>query len=404
MRSVNSVLKHKYYQLQHLSCNIQQMYKKHIVNIQRMCLYNTNTIITSMTIKNVIKLVIKLVMKLKVRRVNTSAPAKAVAFYFVKLGGMNLKLNRKFKDTLFRKVFNNKRDLLSLYNALNNTEHTDESLITINTIEDAIYIGYKNDISFIINSELNLYEHQSSVNPNMPVRGLIYFAELYKGYIEQNNLLIYNERLVKLPFPRYVVFYNGTEGEPEEQELRLLDSFVQVPEGEARTGIVVEEANKPSVEVTVQLLNINYGCNKQLMEKCQKLMEYSKFIALVRVKSDMLTEKYKKEMKSVNKKEIFAEAVALAIDEAIRDNVLKDILSKNMAEVTDMLLTEFDEKAYIEGVKKQSYEEGEARGEIKGEAKLARLVVELKKRGRVEDIVKVTDESERERLYREFNI
>ena len=88
----------------------------------------------------------------------------------------------------------------------------------------------------------------------------------------------------------------------------------------------------------------------------------------------------------------------------IRDNVLKDILSKNMAEVTDMLLTEFDEKAYIEGVKKQSYEEGEAIGEARGEEKLARLVVELKKRARVEDIAKVTDESERERLYREFNI
>lgn len=368
-----------------------------------MCLYNTNTIITSMTIKNVIKLVIKLVMKLKVRRVNTSAPAKAVTFYFVKLGGMNLKLNRKFKDTLFRKVFNNKRDLLSLYNALNNTEHTDESLITINTIEDAIYIGYKNDISFIINSELNLYEHQSSVNPNMPVRGLIYFAELYKGYIDQNNLLIYNERLVKLPFPRYVVFYNGTEEQPEEQELRLSDSFVQVPEGESlkdTAGTEADKTDKPSVEVVVQLLNINYGCNQELMEKCQKLMEYSKFVALVRVKSDMLTEKYKKEMKSVNKKEIFAEAVALAIDEAIRDNVLKDILSKNMAEVTDMLLTEFDEKAYIDGVKKQSYEEGE----VRGAEKLARLVVELKKRGRVEDIAKVTDESERERLYREFNI
>ena len=375
------------------------MYKKHIVNIQRMCLYNTNTIITSMTIKNVIKLV----MKLKVRRVNTSAPAKAVAFYFVKLGGMNLKLNRKFKDTLFRKVFNNKKDLLSLYNALNNTSHTDESLITINTIEDAMYIGYKNDISFIINSELNLYEHQSSVNPNMPVRGLIYFAELYKGYIDQNNLLIYNERLVKLPFPRYVVFYNGTEEQPEEQELRLSDAFVQVPEGEGlkdTAGTEADKTNKPSVEVVVQLLNINYGCNQELMEKCQKLMEYSRFITLVRMKSDTLTKEYKKEMKSINKKEIFAEAVALAIDEAIRDNVLKDILSKNMAEVTDMLLTEFDEKAYIDGVKKQSYEEGE----VRGAEKLARLVVELKKRGRVEDIAKVTDESERERLYKEFNI
>ena len=206
---------------------------------------------------------------------------------------------------------------------------------------------------------------------------------------------------------RYVVFYNGTE----EQELRLSDAFVQVPEGKSlkdTAGTEADKTNKPSVEVVVQLLNINYGCNQELMEKCQKLMEYSKFVALVRVKSDMLTEKYKKEMKSVNKKEIFAEAVALAIDEAIRDNVLKDILSKNMAEVTDMLLTEFDEKAYIDGVKKQSYEEGEAigeaRGKIKGEEKLARLVVELKKRGRVEDIAKVTDESERERLYREFNI
>ena len=250
-----------------------------------------------------------------------------------------------------------------MYNALNNTEHMDDSLITITTIEDAIYIGYKNDISFIINSELNLYEHQSSVNPNMPVRGLIYFAELYKGYIDQNNLLIYNERLVKLPFPRYVVFYNGTEEQPEEQELRLSDAFVQVPEGEGlkdTAGTEADKTNKPSVEVVVQLLNINYGCNQELMEKCQKLMEYSRFITLVRMKSDTLTKEYKKEMKSINKKEIFAEAVALAIDEAIRDNVLKDILSKNM--------------------------------------------VELKKRGRVEDIAKVTDEGERERLYREFNI
>lgn len=340
---------------------------------------------------------------------------------------MDLKTNRKFKDTLFRKVFNNKKDLLSLYNALNNTSHTDESLITINTIEDAMYIGYKNDISFIINSELNLYEHQSSVNPNMPVRGLIYFAELYKGYIDQNNLLIYNERLVKLPFPRYVVFYNGTEEQPEEQELRLSDSFVQVSEGEGLKDTAVTETdktNKPSVEVVVQLLNINYGCNQELMEKCQKLMEYSRFITLVRMKSDTLTEEYKKEMKSINKKEIFAEAVSLAIKDAIRDNVLKDILSKNMAEVTDMLLTEFDEKAYIEGVKKQSYEEGEARGKkkgeaigeargkikgeaigrIKGEEKLAKLVVELKKRGRMEDIAKVTDEKERERMYKEYNI
>lgn len=69
---------------------------------------------------------------------------------------MGLEINRNFKDTLFRKIFENKKDLLSLYNALNDTERTDENLIVINMIEDAIYIGYKNDISFVIDSELNL--------------------------------------------------------------------------------------------------------------------------------------------------------------------------------------------------------------------------------------------------------
>lgn len=315
---------------------------------------------------------------------------------------MELKLNRKYKDTLFRKVFNNKKDLLSLYNALNNTNHTDDSLITINTIEDAIYIGYKNDISFIINSELNLYEHQSSINYNMPVRGLIYFAELYKGYIEQNNLLIYNERLVELPFPKYVVFYNGTDDEPEKQELRLSDAFSRPH----------EENKKPCLEVIVHMLNINYGCNKELMEKCQKLMEYSRFIALVREKSTLLAGTYIKEMKPVNKKEVFAEAVSLAINEAIRNNVLRDILSKNKAEVADMLLTEFDEKAYIEGVKKQSYEDGMAEGEVRGEARgkkigearLAELVIKLKESGRTDELTKITDNGELEKLYKEYNI
>ena len=243
----------------------------------------------------------------------------------------------------------------------------------------------------------------------MPVRGLIYFAELYKGYIEQNNLLIYNEKLVKLPFPRYVVFYNGTDEEPEEQELKLSKAFTILFEEKNVADTIDSEDNqnsaktpkkKPSVEVVVQMLNINYGCNRELMEKCQKLMEYSKFIALVREKSGQLAEAYREEMKAVNKKEIFAEAVELAINEAIRDNVLKDILSKNKVEVTDMLLTEFDEKAYIEGVKKQSY----ADGEEKMAAKLLNLIAKLKEDGRSEELIKVTDKKELERLYNEYNM
>ena len=246
---------------------------------------------------------------------------------------MGLEINRNFKDTLFRKIFDNKKDLLSLYNALNDTEHTDEDLIEINTIEDAIYIGYKNDISFVIDSELNLYEHQSSVNKNMPIRGLIYLTELYKGYIERN-------------------------GEPERRVMPLSDSYMTNDSNKGQ---------KPCLELEALLVNINYGCNKEIMNKCQKLMEYSQLIALIRKYYDELVEKYAKLGIHKSKKEIFAEAVSLAIEEAIRNNILKEILRNNKAEVKNMLLTEFYEKDYIEGVKEESERRGEQRGRIEGE-------------------------------------
>ena len=212
----------------------------------------------------------------------------------------------------------------------------------------------KNDISFVIDSEPNLYEHQSSVNKNMPIRGLIYLTELYKGYIERNGLRIYNETPVKLPFPRYIVFYNGRDGEPERRVMPLSDSYM------------TNDSNKdqePCLELKALLININYGCNKEIMNKCKKLMEYSQLIALIRKYYDELVEKYAKLGIHKSKKEIFAEAVSLAIEEAIRNNILKEILKNNKAEVTNMLLTEFDEKDYIEGVKEESERRGEKRGE-----------------------------------------
>ena len=294
---------------------------------------------------------------------------------------MGLEINRKFKDTLFRKIFDNKKDLLSLYNALNDTEHTDESLITINTIEDAMYIGYKNDISFVIDSELNLYEHQSSVNENMPIRGFIYLTELYKGYIERNGLRIYNETPVKLPFPRYIVFYNGKDGEPERRIMQLSDSYI------------VNDTNKdqkPCLNVEALLININYGCNKELMNKCEKLMEYSQLIAMIRKNYDELEKKYAEMKIQKSKKEIFAEAVSLAIEEAIRNNILKETLRNNKAEVTDMLLTEFDEKDYIEGVK----EESERRGEMLN--KITLIIKKVKKAKPLPTIAAELEEEEEE--------
>ena len=275
---------------------------------------------------------------------------------------MGLEINRNFKDTLFRKIFDNKKDLLSLYNALNDTEHTDEDLIEINTIEDAIYIGYKNDISFVIDSELNLYEHQSSVNKNMPIRGLIYLTELYKGYIERN-------------------------GEPERRVMPLSDSYMTNDSNKGQ---------KPCLELEALLVNINYGCNKEIMNKCQKLMEYSQLIALIRKYYDELVEKYAKLGIHKSKKEIFAEAVSLAIEEAIRNNILKEILKNNKAEVTNMLLTEFDEKDYIKGVKEESERRGREEGRIEGEqlTKIIQIIKKVKKSKSLPTIASELEEEE----------
>lgn len=134
---------------------------------------------------------------------------------------------RNYKDSLFRMVFREKRALLSLYNAMNGTQYEDPDELVVTTIEDVLYMGCKNDISFLIKDVMNLYEHQSSVNPNMPLRGMIYISMLYQGYIEQNHLDIYSSTLLKLPTPKYIVFYNGTKDEPDRRELRLSDSFVK---------------------------------------------------------------------------------------------------------------------------------------------------------------------------------
>ena len=180
------------------------------------------------------------------------------------------RVNRKFKDSLFRMVFHGKEELLSLYNAVNGSAYTNADDLEINTLEDAVYMGMKNDISFLFASYLNLYEAQSTSNPNMPLRGTIYFADLLKGWIESNQLDVYSEKQIMIPRPKYIIFYNGLKEEPERRILRLSDSF----EGERD-----EEA---ALECTAVMLNINYGYNRELMEKCQTLHDYSWFVEVVR--------------------------------------------------------------------------------------------------------------------------
>ena len=245
--------------------------------------------------------------------------------------------NREYKDRLFRFIFGaeeNKAYLLALCNAVSGTNYTDIDDIKITTLSDAIYIKMKNDISFLINSQMNLFEHQSTFNPNMPLRGMEYFAELYGNYIKENDLNIYVNSLHKIPTPRYFVFYNGTEEQPDVVKLKLSDAF-QIPDASG------------AFEWTATMLNINYGHNQKLLEQCQPLGEYTHFIKLVREYSKTLDLK---------------EAIDLAIEKARGWNCIGNFLYRWKSEVNVMLLTEFEQKTYDDGLIKIGLEKGKEIG------------------------------------------
>ena len=247
------------------------------------------------------------------------------------------KINRKYKDRLFRFVFRDKKDLLELYNAINGTDYQNTEELEINTLEDVLYLGMKNDLSFLLCSSMNLYEHQSTWNENMPLRGLFYFAELYQRYLEENGYRLTGiGRRLPLPFPRYVVFYNGTKEEPDQTQLLLSDSF----QGQ-KNGL-------PSLECRAVVLNINYGHNQAIMERCRRLKEYSEFVEEIRrnLRVGMRLE----------------DAVEQGIEACMKRGILADILSKSKMEVRKMLLTEYDEKAEREYLRKEAIELGLQQG------------------------------------------
>lgn len=233
----------------------------------------------------------------------------------------NYHVNRKHKDCLFRLIFQNKRDLLELYNSINGTDYKNEEDLMINTMENVVYMGMKNDLSFLIGGTLNLYEHQSTINPNMPLRGLFYISNLYQGYIEMSDADIYGSKLIGLPVPQYLVFYNGEEDEPDRKELYLSDAFFQA-----------DKKNEAGIECKVIIFNINMGHNRVLMEQCRRLQEYARFVALIR--------EYLLYMS-------LEESIDKAVNQCIEEDILSDILLKNRGEVTRVILEEYDEEKHL---------------------------------------------------------
>ncbi|ETP72434.1 Putative transposase, YhgA, partial [Lachnospiraceae bacterium JC7] len=281
------------------------------------------------------------------------------------MGKEKININVQYKDRLFRLLFGreeNKESILSLYNALNNSDYKDVSELELYTIDDVIYIKMKNDVAFILDSYLSLWEQQSTYNPNMPVRGLMYYAKMYDKYIKSRSLNIYGSKLIKIPTPRYIVFYNGKEDIDSIKQLSLSDSFIN-PD------------NTGSFEWTATLINLNKGKNDELRFKCKVLDGYMTLIERIRA--------------NLKSKEDIEKAVDSAVVSCIDEGILRDFLIAHRAEVIDMCLTEYDEKTFVNGIKEEGREEGRKEGrEARDKEKITELLRDGKTPKEIADFCK----------------
>ena len=268
-----------------------------------------------------------------------------------------LTANRMYKSRIFAMLFSDRNELLKLYNAINGTSYDDPDRLQVNTLENAVYMSMQNDVSFIIDMRLNLYEHQSTYSPNLPVRYLLYVADVYSDYTKDMNL--YGTKAVKLPTPRFVIFYNGQAEQPDRKELKLSELF-SIPDAD------------PSLELKAVMLNINKGHNRKLMETCRTLQDYAEYTFRVR--------EYAAEMP-------LDLAVEQAITECISEGILADFLRKNRAEAKKVSIYEYDEERHMRQTREEGMEEGYANGFSQGiEQGITQTVINLLKSGLLTDI------------------
>ena len=215
---------------------------------------------------------------------------------------------------------------------MNGSNYTNADELIFTTLDDVVYMKMKNDVSFLFDKTLSLYEHQSTYNPNMPLRGFLYFADLYRQLIKDNER-IYSKYIVKIPAPRYIVFYNGDTKDMSERvrELHISDAF----------DMPVEQGK---FEWTATLININTGMNPELLKKCKALGGYVTFVDKV---------------KNYSKSMSLTEAVDQAVDECVEDGVLEGFFNKHRREVRNMVLTEFDEEKFLKMVRAEERAAGE---------------------------------------------
>ncbi|MCM1025989.1 MAG: transposase [Roseburia sp.] len=240
---------------------------------------------------------------------------------------------RNHKDNVFCLLYRERKNLLSLYNAVNNTSYEKEEELEVVTLEEAFCMKVKNDAAFVVDSRLNLCEQQSSANPNMALRNLYYVAEELKKIAPPG--MLYRRKQIKIPAPRFIVFYNGVEEQPEEQVYWLSELFER------------EEA-EPELELKVTVININPGYSRELLEKCESLRGYMSFVEKARKKRDAGLGA--------------EEAVRQAVDECVSENILAEFFGEHRKEIVEMGVYDFDQELYERLLREDSEEIGMEKG------------------------------------------
>jgi hypothetical protein len=225
-------------------------------------------------------------------------------------------MNNQYKDSLFTRLFSNPASLRELYNAIAGASYGEQTPVSINTLSDVLFMERLNDVSFTIDNKLIvLIEHQSSINRNMPLRFLLYAARVYEKLLAPRAL--YQEKRLPLPRPEFIALYNGLSPLPQQEILRLSDAFIKVP------GM----GEKPALDLSVKVLNINLGRDGGILERCGTLEGYARFVAKVR-----------ENQKDMGKEE----ALISAIKYCISGNILRGFLEEHASEVVNMLYTEWN--------------------------------------------------------------
>ena len=244
--------------------------------------------------------------------------------------------NREYKDSCFTKLFSENETVIKLYNALTKSNYSLNTPIEITTLDDVLYKGRYNDLSFTIDGKLVvLVEQQSTINNNMPARLVLYYAKILERYIKNQKGSIYTSRLIKIPRPEFIVLYNGADDYPDEGFLKLSDAFFELPNSHEING---------GIEITARVLNINKGRNNDIVHKSVELEGYV----------DIVSEIHKNKDSGMN----LEEAIAKAVKDCASRNILTDFLEKYGGEVMSLLYAEWDWDEYVKVQRQEAFLDG----------------------------------------------